>query len=121
MDICVLKESDINDRKTQWPVLFAFDDDNPSFVERAQSYARGKGVYNDDVCTSFWNELDEYEQSINQPFDVSCTFCSERYDMTHQEFYGFFELACRRYLETHPDTADVLEKALSAYREKFLP
>ncbi|WP_124061405.1 hypothetical protein [Gordonibacter sp. Marseille-P4307] len=59
MDICVLKETDISDRKAQWPVLFAFDNDSPAFVERAQSYARGEGVYNEDTSTSFWNELDD--------------------------------------------------------------
>lgn len=40
--------------------------------------------------------------------------------MTHQEFYGFFELACGRYLEMDPSAADDLKKALGDYREKFL-
>jgi len=122
MNDCVLQVNDLF-TQTHWPVLSAFglyQDTDISFPCIIEGFSRGEGYGANDNGVNFWDELDEYDQTHEERFDVECYLVDESCKLTYAEFYHYMELACERYASRFPDSKEGLLSALDAYKERFL-
>lgn len=118
----ILTDADLMDA-AHWPVTVTFglyDDRDPNCASVARDASEGMGYSFNDKGISFWDELDEHDQAHEEPFDVECFVVHDSCRLTYGEFYHYMELACCRYSERHPESAQELEASLRKYAERFL-
>ena len=122
MNEMILTDADLMDA-AHWPVTVTFglyDDRDPNCAGVARDASEGVGYSFNDKGLSFWDELDEYDQAREEPFDVECFVVHDSCRLTYGEFYHYMELACRRYAERFPERAHELEGYLEGYVARFL-
>ena len=118
----ILTDADLMDN-AHWPVTVTFGlygDRDPNCATVARNASEGIGYSSNDKGLSFWNELDEYDQAHEEPFDVECFVVHDSCTLTYDEFYHYMELACRRYAKHFPEKAQELETDLEKYAARFL-
>ena len=114
----ILTDADLMDA-AHWPVTVTFGlygDSNPNCASVARGAGEGTGYSFNDAGISFWDELDEYDQAHEEPFDVECFVVHDSCRLTYGEFYHYMELACGRYAERFPEKAQELEDESCAIR-----
>ena len=118
----ILTDADLMDA-AHWPVTVTFglyDDMYPNCARVVHGASEGVGLYFNDAGLVFWDELDEYDQTNEEPFDVECFVVHDSCRLTYGEFYHYMELACGRYAERFPERAQELKTNLARYAARFL-
>ena len=122
MDGMILNDTDLIE-PSHWPVTVTFglyDDSEPNCLSVVREAAKGIGYSFNDKGVVFWDELDEFDQSHEEPFEVECFLPGGSCRLSYAEFYHYMRLACERYAERHPKRATELGKHLAEYAERFL-
>ena len=97
----------------------AFNRDPSEFL---RDLIQGVGHGYNYSCSSFWDELDDYDKSRITHFNGVCieTEAGEEIVLSYQELYFYLDAACKRYYEKNPDTAAEMNGLLSQYAAKYL-
>ena len=91
----ILRDADLMDA-AHWPATVTFGlygDGDPNCASVARDASEGVGYSFNDKGLSFWDELDEYDQANEEPFDVECFVVYDSCKLTYGEFYHYMELA----------------------------
>ncbi len=121
MYIIYLKEEDLL-TKEHFPVAALINEaTNSDIIEFVKNLVNGVGTgYNYSNC-SFWNDLDEYEQSNTQQFGglwVS-NEAGEEVIISYGDLLHYLETICARLAEEKYDRITVLQELLDSFKKTY--
>lgn len=121
MYIIYLKEEDLL-TKEHFPVVALINEAaNSDIIEFVKNLVNGVGAgYNYSSC-SFWNDLDEYEQSNTQKFEglwVS-NEAGEEVIISYGDLLHYLETICARLAEEKYDRITVLQELLDSFKKTY--
>lgn len=122
MSEMILTDSDLLE-PAHWPVTVTFglyETREPNCASVARGACEGKGYGFNDKGLTFWDDLDEYDQSLEEPFDVECFVVHDSCKLTFKEFFYYMKLACERYAARFPEKSQELQEDLGKYAARFL-
>lgn len=116
-----LKDEDLL-KAEQFPVIALINEAaNSDFIEFIDNLITGIGsAYNYSSC-SFWNDLDEYEQSITQKFDGLWVGneAGEEVIISYKDLLYYLELLSSRIASEPYDKINNLPDLIYAFKDKY--
>lgn len=126
MSELILSDADLK-AEGHWPVVCVLGsyegrsrEEHEEFPDLLGAISKGEGYNADEKGCAFWDELDEFEKVREGRFDVECYAVDGVCRLTSKEFYGYLEIACKRYARRYPSAWGSLEESLARYRRRFL-
>lgn len=117
MYIILLKEEDML-KESHFPIIAHINEAyNNNLIEFIECMIKGVGIGYDYTCSSFWNELDDYDKENTEKYDglLIETESDEKVVLSISELFYYLELA-RKLLS---DVDQSITKELNDYIEKF--
>ena len=106
---------------SHFPVQVTFNEGcHWNFIEFLQLLSSDIGWGGNEGDCTFWNDLDDYDRSHTTPYEGAEFSALDDPDviLSYAEIYYYMKIACRRYVETHPDQKENIERILQTYARR---
>lgn len=117
MYMILLKEEDMM-KENHFPIIAHINKAyNNNLIEFIECVLKGVGVVYDYTCSSFWNELDDYDKENTEKYDglMIETEDDEKVILSTSELLYYLELTQNRL----SDIDQAITKKLKVYIDKF--
>ena len=113
----LFEKIDLNDPLKIVKEVFNNIGDSSTFFSSVKNLLNKERVGIDYDGCRFSNDLDEseiYHDYGGKPFEgVECWLLDDEVIVSEEEFFKLLKIACKRYIELHPDKRDELEQIMS--------
>lgn len=117
----LLNEDDMI-KENHFPIIAHINEAyNNNLIEFMECIIKGIGVGYDYSCSSFWNELDDYDKENTEKYDgiLIETEADEKIILSMSELICYLELAQKRLLNKDITTADELHRYIDEYKNVY--
>lgn len=117
----LLNENDMI-KENHFPIIAHINEAyNNNLIEFMECIIKGIGVGYDYSCSSFWNELDDYDKENTEKYDgiLIETEADEKIILSMSELLCYLEFAQKRLLNKDITTADELHRYIDEYKNVY--
>lgn len=121
MYIILLKEEDMI-KENHFPIIAHINEAyNNDLLEFIECMIKGVGVGYDYTCSSFWNELDDYDKENTEKYDglMIETEDDEKVILSMSELLYYLELAQKQLSSIDQAIAKNIESSIDKFKENY--
>lgn len=121
MYIILLKEEDMI-KENHFPIIAHINEAyNNDLLEFIECMIKGIGVGYDYTCSSFWNELDDYDKENTEKYDglMIETEDDEKVILSMSELLYYLELAQKQLSSIDQAIAKNIERSIDKFKENY--